>query len=144
DVMPAWATSPTAERRAGGISAYQGSVSSRRWMVAVAKSPEIRRSQASVAALSIDAGDDPVTPGSAISAGVSARAGVDVVQVVLRDRLCDQRTVDLTLVCEALQSANHHRGAIDLEEATSSRTGISKTEPVCTQRVVAAGNPLTD
>ena len=47
-VMPAWATSPTAERRPGGMSPYQGSVSSSRLSVAVASSPEMVRSQASV------------------------------------------------------------------------------------------------
>ncbi len=37
--MPLWATDPTAARLAGGIWEYQGSVSSRRVRVAVAKSP---------------------------------------------------------------------------------------------------------
>ena len=45
EAMPACATSPTAERRAGGMSAYHGSESSSRLIVAVARSPEIRRSQ---------------------------------------------------------------------------------------------------
>jgi hypothetical protein len=48
DVMPAWATNPTAERLPGGMSPYQGSVSSRRLRVAVDNSPEMVRSHASV------------------------------------------------------------------------------------------------
>ncbi len=40
EVMPACATRPTAERRPGGISLYQGSVSSSRLMVAVESSPD--------------------------------------------------------------------------------------------------------
>ena len=50
DVMPACATSPTALRRPGGISRYQGSVSSRRFSVVVASSPDSVLSQASVCA----------------------------------------------------------------------------------------------
>src|SRR5262245_60332893 len=57
DEMPACATSPTADRRAGGISAYHGSDSSSRLIVAVARSPEILRSHARVSALSIGADD---------------------------------------------------------------------------------------
>ena len=45
EVMPAWATNPTAERRPGGMSPYQGSVSSSRFRVAVDSSPEMTRSQ---------------------------------------------------------------------------------------------------
>src|SRR5690606_7186051 len=144
EVMPAWATSPTADRRAGGISAYQGSVSSSRWIVAVARSPEMRRSQASVVALSIDAGDDAVTRRSALAAGVSARAGVHVVQVVLRDRLFDQRAVDLALVGEPLKRAHDHGRSVDLEEAAGRGAGVRETEAVGAERVVVAGHPLPD
>ena len=49
--MPACATRPTADRRPGGMSPYQGSVSSSRLMVAVESSPEMVRSQASVSFL---------------------------------------------------------------------------------------------
>ena len=48
--MPACATIPTAERRPGGIEPYQGSVSSSRFSVAVASSPERVRSHARVCA----------------------------------------------------------------------------------------------
>ena len=50
-VMPACATRPTDERRPGGMSRYQGSVSSRRRRVAVDHSPALARSQARVCAL---------------------------------------------------------------------------------------------
>jgi hypothetical protein len=53
EVMPACATSPTAERLPGGMSLYQGSVSSSRLSVAVASSPEIFLSQASVSSFDV-------------------------------------------------------------------------------------------
>ena len=49
--MPACATSPTELRRPGGISRYQGRVSSSRFSVAVASSPAICRSHARVSGL---------------------------------------------------------------------------------------------
>ena len=48
EVIPACATSPTALRRPGGMSRYQGSVSSSRFSVAVESSPVSVRSHASV------------------------------------------------------------------------------------------------
>src|SRR5690606_3100336 len=123
DVIPAWATSPTAERRAGGMSAYQGRVSSSRLIVTVAMSPEIRRSQASVAALSMAGFGEPVTR-SALAARVPAGARVHVVQRVLLDGLRDHRTIDLAFVGQCLQGAHGHRRAVDVEEPAGGRAGV--------------------
>src|SRR5690606_34915565 len=143
EVIPACATSPTADRRAGGMSAYHGRVSSSRLMVTVAMSPEIRRSQASVAALSMVEGEDAVTD-SALTAGVAARAGVDVVQRVLADGVGDCGALDPALVGERLQGADHHRRPVDLEEATSGGAGVREAEAVRAERVVRARDPGAD
>ncbi len=94
DVMPAWATSPTADRRPGGISLYQGSVSSSRLIVAVESSPDTCRSQESARSRSLSwlaagAVRGVLTGGSGLSAGAAGGPGVDVVQAVLVDRLLD-------------------------------------------------------
>src|SRR5690606_39028502 len=143
DVMPAWATSPTELRRAGGMSASQGRVSSRRLMVTVAMSPEIRRSQARVAALSMACFEDVVT-GSALAACVPAGARVHVVQRVLLDGLRDERTLDLSVICQSLQRAHHHGRTVDVEEAASRGAGVREAEAVGAQRVVPVGHPRAD
>src|SRR5690606_387144 len=104
----------------------------------------IRRSQASVATLSIDAGDDPVTGGSALAAGVPARSGVHVVQVVLLDRLCGQGTVDEAFLGERLERANDDRRAVDLEEATCCGARVREPEAVGAEGGVPLRDPRTD
>src|SRR6478735_3352611 len=143
DVIPAWATSPTADRRAGGISAYQGSVSSRRLMVTVARSPEMRRSQASVSTLSITSVDLPIRR-SALAARVPARTGGHVVQTVLLDGLRGEAAVDRTLFGKSLKRPDHDRGAVDLEEATGRGARVGEAEAVGTERREAVRHPRTD
>src|SRR6185437_6307524 len=143
DVMPAWATSPTADRRAGGISAYHGSVSSRRLMVAVARSPAMRRSQASVSALSI-VGVPALTGRSALPAGAAAGACVDVVQAVLLDRLGREARVRDAVLGERLKRAHDDRRSVDLEPPPGGRTRVREPEVVRTERDIAVRHPRTD
>src|SRR6478752_5783917 len=143
DVIPAWATSPTADRRAGGISAYQGSVSSRRLMVTVAMSPEMRRSHASVSVLSIASTGLPIS-GSALAARVPARSGGHIVQAVLLDRLRGEAAVDSALLGQRLQRAHHDRRTVDLEEPACCGARVREAEAVGSERREAVGHPRTD
>ena len=142
DVMPAWATRPTAERRLGGMSPYHGSVSSRRLSVAVERSPEMVRSQASVSAFVL--GFVATSSPASSRRRRSGRAGGHVVQAVLLDRLRGERAVDLAALGEQLERAHDDRRSVDLEEPTRGRARVREAEAVGAERGEVAGHALAD
>ncbi|MBG9885374.1 hypothetical protein ABE10_01985, partial [Bacillus toyonensis] len=60
---------------------------------------------------------------SALPAGVAARTGIHIVQVVLGDRLRDERAVHLPLGGQRLERSDDDRRPVDLEEAASGGAG---------------------
>src|SRR6185312_12382780 len=145
EVMPACATSPTAERRPGGMSPYQGRVSSNRFSVAVASSPETVFSHASVCSLLRATG--AIYSCSCRLALATGRAGgsrCHVVQSVAIDRLLRNTRVDLAPCDQGLQSAHDERRSVDLEEPPGGRASVGESIVVGAEREVVAGNELAN
>ena len=144
DVMPACATSPTAERRAGGISAYQGSVSSSRLIVAVARSPEMRRSQASVSVLSICVGRAAIRAVSSRrprcrSCRPSRRAGGTSRSPARRGER--STTPSSASACSVRTTID---GPSILKKRRAAGTRVREAEAVGAERREAAGHPRAD
>ena len=90
-VIPLWATDPTAALRAGGICEYQGSVSSRRERVAVAKSPAMDLSQGRCLG---------------VTTSRSAGSGSYVMKPVFVDRTLGHACIQLSLRSQLLKDSN--------------------------------------
>ena len=67
-----------------------------------------------------------------------------VEQVVARNCLSNDATIDLALIGESLQGANDQRLSVDVEETTCCTAGVGNTEAVGTEHTVLAGHPLAD